>query len=1069
MDSHEVNIEVLNAAGIGVVRCCGDGEILSVNLVAFDILDLGGDFFSPEKVVGKNISSLFPDSVSLSFFQDKIASVAKCARFENQILTIGGTDKWLRTDFVVMPGTAAKKQVTIIISDISEQKLIEKALRESEEQYRMLVEMSPQAVLIIQNDRVVFANSTIMGMFGYENLEQVLDRHFIDGVADSDRARLLYNMQQRFAGNSAVPDHYEARLKRRDGSSFPGELYVKRITHRGQPAILVMLYDLSEHKRVQDCVNENNRLLESVFAGIQDGLAVLDSEMKVVRANQTLVKWIGSNCQFEGKKCEELFEGLDGFSSMLPGQIASTFLHERKGFFRTICVEGVEGNGSVWMDVYRYPLFDSKTAETTGAIVYFKDITSRRNTQEALEKSQETLRLVIDTIPEHIFWRDTNNRFLGCNRNFARLAGLEKPDHIVGKTDEQLAWKNDQITFLKDSFDRVIDTNNAEYHVVETSDRKGETAWFDANIMPLHDAHGEVFGVLGALEDITSRKIAEEQIHKLYLAVEQSLHTIIIVDKSGAVEYVNPRFTHVTGYDREEVIAQSLRRFTFSQMPDMEYARLWETISSGREWQGELQSKKKNGETYWESVLFAPIRNSAGQITHFLGVSEDITERIRAEEKIMQMAYYDPLTNLPNRALFNDRFALALSHAQRNREMLSVMIVDLDRFRNVNDTLGHDIGDSLVRGVTDRLKKSLREGDTIARLGGDEFLVLLPGIENLQDVAKLASVISDDLKPPFQFGAHELHITASIGISIYPYDGEDAQTLLKNADSALTRAKEYGRNNYQLYTSGMNSKALDRFKMENNLRKALENGELMLHYQPQVDMDTFCISGMEVLLRWQHPQKGLIPPDQFIPLAEETGLIVPIGEWVLRTSCQQMKTLFTEHSERPLKLSVNISARQFQQHKLMKTILGVLKDTGFDPNFLELEITESILMRQDSVPMAILRELKGMGIQLSIDDFGTGYSSLSYLKRFPIDTLKIDRSFIRDCTGNSDDAAIVRTIMSMAQILKLKVIAEGVETMDHLEFLRELKCESMQGFLFSKPLPPNQFIELLKTGIKLPT
>ncbi len=835
-----------------------------------------------------------------------------------------------------------------------------------------------------------------------------------------------------------------------------------------EPVVEMILYDISGQKFVEKSLRERERLLENVFSSITDGICFVNSDFQIIHVNATLERWFAPMMPLVGKKCHDVFanwypvcQSCREMGVIHPGP-------QQTCGQASSSQQEIDGRPSGYFDLNCFPVMDAETSKLVGMTVYIRDNTFQQKAINELQASQEMLKLVMDNIPEYIFWKDTRSVYLGCNKNFARFAGCESTQEIVGKTDADLHWNPDQAAGYLKAKHRVMESDMVEYHVIEAQTQAdGKQVWIDANRIPLHDQSGRVVGMLGAFEDITQRKLAEEQIYKLYRAVEQSLHTIIIADSKGNIEYVNPRFTHITGFPKEDVLYKNLRNLTFWEMSDQEYFRFWETITGGKEWHGKIQSRRKNKEVFWESALFAPIRNPLGEITHFLGILEDITERIKAEEKIIHMAYYDPLTNLPNRALFNDRIALALAHAQRNRQMLAVMFVDLDRFRNINDTLGHDIGDRLVRGVTERLKNCLREGDTVARMGGDEFMLLLPGIENLQDVAKIANKISDVLKPPFFFDNHELHITASIGISLYPYDGEDPQSLLKNADTALNRAKEFGRNNYQLYTSGMNAKAGERLKLENSLRKAIEKEELLVYYQPQVDLNTFQIIGMEVLLRWQHPQNGLISPDQFIPLAEETGLIVPIGEWVLRTSCMHNKNWFSKYSGKPRLLSVNISACQFQQHKLMKTILGVLKDTGFDPNFLELEITESILMQKDTVPMAILRELKGMGIKFSIDDFGTGYSSLSYLKRFPIDTIKIDRSFIRDCISNPDDAAIVRAIVSMAASLKLRVVAEGVETREQLEFLRTLKCDGMQGYLFSKPLPPAEFAALLDRGVHL--
>lgn len=428
-------------------------------------------------------------------------------------------------------------------------------------------------------------------------------------------------------------------------------------------------------------------------------------------------------------------------------------------------------------------------------------------------------------------------------------------------------------------------------------------------------------------------------------------------------------------------------------------------------------------------------------------------DRQEAQATLLRQTHFDPLTNLPNRALFVDRLTLALAHAARERKMLAVAFVDLDRFKTIIDTLGHGIGDQILRQVADRLAACLPKDGTLARLGGDEFVVLLPQIDRADKAVQLAHKLLEALQPSFQFKAHELHITSSIGISLYPYDGEEADTLLKNADTALYRAKEQGRNNYQLYTPAMNARAFERLAMENSLRKALERQEFQLYYQPQVDAHTGDIVGIESLIRWQHPDLGVVYPSEFIGLAEETGLIVPLGAWVLRTACAQNK-VWQDAGLPPATIAVNLSARQFQDRLLVENIVKVLEETGLDPRWLELEITESVAMQNADYSNVVLRELKQRGIQISVDDFGTGYSSLSYLKKFPIDTLKIDQSFVRDLSINPNDAAIANAIIVLAHSLHLSVIAEGVETQAQARFLEEHGCDRWQGYLFSHPLTP---------------
>ncbi len=442
-----------------------------------------------------------------------------------------------------------------------------------------------------------------------------------------------------------------------------------------------------------------------------------------------------------------------------------------------------------------------------------------------------------------------------------------------------------------------------------------------------------------------------------------------------------------------------------------------------------------------------------------IAILYDITERKTAEEAIWHQAYHDSLTGLPNRILFKDRLNTALAQATRESHKLAVMFLDLDRFKNINDTLGHASGDKFLQSIAIRLTKCIRSSDTVARLGGDEFTLLLPHIHSEEDAFKIAQKIIDNFKEPWIVGGHEFYISPSIGISTFPNDGEDAETLMKHADTAMYRAKEQG-NNYQLYSPMMNEKAFERLEMEAALRKALERQEFVVFYQPQIHTETGQIIGMEALVRWKHPEQGIIPPAKFIPLAEETGLIVPIGEWVLKTACTQNR-LWQTKGYPPIRVTVNLSAAQFQQN-LPGVVHEILTTTGLAPQWLELEITESIAMQDVNFTIIILRELRELGVQIAIDDFGTGYSSLSYLKRFPSHTLKIDKSFVKDIAHNVDDSSIATAIIAMAQNLNLKVIAEGVETMEQFNFLKQQKCDEIQGYLFSKPVPADTFEQFFK-------
>ena len=572
---------------------------------------------------------------------------------------------------------------------------------------------------------------------------------------------------------------------------------------------------------------------------------------------------------------------------------------------------------------------------------------------------------------------------------------------------------------------------------------------------------GKVTGTISFGIDITERKQAELKLCKLSRAVEQSANTVVITDIKGIIEYVNPRFCEITGYAADEVIGKTPRILKSGEAPPQVYERLWKTLLAGDTWHGEFHNRKKNGDLYWCLETISPIKDEIGCISNFVSVTEDISDLKYAESTIKHLAYYDPLTNLPNRRLFRDRLEQAVIGARRDGDMLAVMHLNLDRFKLVNDTLGHETGDQLLKAVAERLANSLREGDTIARLSGDEFMVVAQHLAQGEDAVRVAEKIVEVLQQPFVMQAHEFFISTSIGICIFPTDTDDIDTLFKNADIALRQAKEVGHNNFRFFSADMNADTLSQLELEAGLRHALERNEFVLHYQPQVNIENGKTVGVEALIRWMHPEHGLVPPSEFIPLAEETGLILSLSEWVLKTACSQMRE-WQDAGLPAVRVAVNLSAKHFRQPDLVTTVARILHETRLAPQYLELEITEGTIMLNAEQTIAVLHELRAMGVELSVDDFGTGYSSLSYLKRFPVNTLKIDRSFVKDVTTNPEDAALARAIIAMAHSLNLRVIAEGVETEGQQVFFADHHCDEIQGYYFSRPLPADDCAKFLQ-------
>lgn len=565
------------------------------------------------------------------------------------------------------------------------------------------------------------------------------------------------------------------------------------------------------------------------------------------------------------------------------------------------------------------------------------------------------------------------------------------------------------------------------------------------------------------------RKRAEESLraseHRLRAIVSNSADGIITIDEGGGIESFNPAAERIFGYTAPEVLGRNVSVLMPDRSQHNQYLQGYaqtghgQTIGVGPR---EVIGRRQDGSTFPMDLAVSEMPLDGGR--RFVGIVRDITERKHAQEQLSYLAHYDPLTNLPNRLLFQDRLAQSAINAARHDRVVGVMFLDLDRFKTINDTLGHEVGDAVLKAVAERLNRCMREGDTVARLGGDEYAIVLADMAHAEDAANVARRILDEFSHPVQAGRHELYATASIGITLYPTDDERVDQLLKNADTAMYRAKETGRNTYQFYTADMNAKAIERLDLETHLRRAQERDEFLLHYQPQIDLSTGRIVGVEALIRWSRPGRGMVPPVEFIPVAEETGLIASIGQWVLRAALAQAKTWLDAGLPR-VRVSVNVSPRQFRLPEFPSTVARILREAGLPPHLLEMEVTESLLVEHEPGVLARFSKLREMGVRFAIDDFGTGYSSLSYLKRFPIDTLKIDRSFVANLAADPDHSAIASAIVSLAHSLRLHVVAEGVETATQAAFLRSLGCDSAQGYLYSKPLPADAVEPLLRLGL----
>ncbi|HXA48549.1 MAG TPA: EAL domain-containing protein, partial [Burkholderiaceae bacterium] len=700
--------------------------------------------------------------------------------------------------------------------------------------------------------------------------------------------------------------------------------------------------------------------------------------------------------------------------------------------------------------------------EQNVVLVMGQEVTSALRSQEELRQ----FRMALDSSIDAVYLIDyAQLRFIDANETALTTLGYSR-DELGRMGPHDLKPDDGELRRINRRFDKVVRSDSKTGIIRTTHQRKDGTRLPVEVYLRAFQSEGRQL-LVAVARDITDRLKTEADLRKseqrFRVAFNQAAVGLAHVSPDGGWLMANQKLCEIVGYTQEEILHLNYKELTHPEdLPvDLELGRRM----FAREIHEAAREKRylhKDGHYIWVNLTSSLVRDENGEPRYYSTVVEDISRRKQMEGELLHMANHDVLTSLPNRTLLLDRLSQAIAFANRSGDQVAILLIDLDRFKNINDSLGHDVGDKLITGIARKLLSQIREVDTLARLGGDEFVILLADVAHEDAVAMLAQQVLESLSQPMTIQGHELYPAGSIGISIFPKDGIDSQTLIKNADTAMYRAKDAGRNNFQFYAHAMNARALDRLKLEGGLRNALLRDEFTLHYQPQMDIASGAVVGVEALLRWHPPGKDMIYPIDFIPIAEETGLIVAIGEWVLRTACAQHAAWEKAAIFPHIRMSVNLSARQFKQQDIVKMVARALQETGCDPTCLELEITESIVMENPEVAAATLQRLSDMGVYLSIDDFGTGYSSLTYLKRFPIHTLKIDRSFVRDITTDADDAAIAKAVIALAHSMKLKVIAEGVETAEQLEFLREQRCDEMQGYYLSRPLPANQLESLLR-------
>jgi diguanylate cyclase (GGDEF)-like protein/PAS domain S-box-containing protein len=932
-------------------------------------------------------------------------------------------------------------------SEISRRIALEQELRSSEYHYRGLIEsLSAIAWEADANDFTYsYVSPHAEDLLGYP-LGHWLRPGFWRSIIHPDDA--LWAQAYCDSETAAGRDHsLDYRVICADGRSLWVRDIVSLIEHGHKPVMRGLMIDISETKNAEDALRLSEQKFASVFQQCPDILLIARlSDGCLLEVNEAFEEQIGlSSAQVIGRTATELsIWGVDGIGPGLLLRLQSGSIRNLETLFR-------RSNGQLFTGLISAETFELDN--TPALVVAVRDISQLKETQEQLQTSEEKFAKAFHASPDGLLLsRQSDGLLLEVNEGFCRLTGFDSHTSLDHTSLDLGIWVdlNERRRLLemlkKDGFVRDFSCH------IRRSDGQIRLCELSARPLPI----AGVDCMLTIARDITERHLMQEKLQLAATVFENTAEGVLITDTEQRISAVNRAFSEITGYSEFEALGQTPRLLASGQHDSAFYAAMWHQLTAEGHWQGEIHNRRKNGELYPSWLTISAVRNSERAITHFVAVFADISSLKHAQAKLDYQAHHDPLTGLPNRTLFENRLQAALTCAQSSKRQGAVLFLDLDRFKHINDSLGHPVGDLLLKGIAQRLKEQVRDIDTVARLGGDEFIILLPGLHQPSDASHIANKLLACFSAPFQAGEHEFFTSASIGTSLYPQDGTDVASLIRNADAAMYRSKAKGRNRVECYTRDLTAQASERIALEHELRRAIERNELSLSYQPKFSLKTQSLVGAEALIRWTHPLFGDVPPEHFIGLAEENGMILQLGDWVLEQACRQMQA-WKKHYQAFGPLSVNLAGAQLRQTSLIKRIEQLLKTHQLKAGDLQLEITENFIMSQAEEALAILHQLKHLGVQLAIDDFGTGYSSLSYLKRLPLDILKIDQSFIRGLPDDPHDAAIARAIIALGRSMQLTIIAEGVENQAQQQFLTAEGCEQIQGYIVSLPLPAEEF------------
>lgn len=1022
------------------------------------------------EIIGKKPGEVYPDNATTRNFIAILQRVIATRKPENHLIVVDENlvGRPIYDEINVAPVLSGEGDMlgALVIGRAGDHtRKLEQEISKQSRYLRALIDNFPFSVWLKDKDsRFLAANiasAKMLGVVSPSDLELKTDFDFSPyelarGYVEDDRAVLA----------SGQPKQVTEEFVDGNNQHLWIETYKSPVVIDGKPIGTVGFFrDITTQKAAEQHALKNEKYLRALIDNFPFTIWLKDKDSRLLAANSAYARQAGVNSP------DDLVMKTD--FDFFPTELARQYVDEDKavlasGRSKYVIDEFVGAdNQKLWIEAYKSPVIID--GEAIGTVGFFRDITTQRALEQEAVKNEAYLHALVDNLPDVIIRYDRQYRRTFVSDNYAHLYNAKTSD-ILGKTPSE-AWL-DNCNITGTAFEHLLETimqsgNPGNIELYWESDRKRKHH-ISMRCAPEFDAAGQVTSLLTIGRDISDLKEAEllleQRASEYRTLVENSPDYVIRYDKKCRRIYVNPQLCKDMDMSREQLLGKKLMDYhTESGMQAYENA-LQDVLACGEQTSIEINWVNNNGRRFCTQFRITPEYNAAGKIVSVLSIGRDITDIDQYRQQIHQLAFYDGLTGLPNRALFMQRIETIINDKNQDR-YFGLMLLDLDHFKAINDSMGHSAGDQLLHEVGKRLIGCIRPYDTACRLGGDEFSVLLPKIKAVSDLANIAKKIMTVFKQPFHIQNKQLFVTPSAGIAFYPGDSEDVEGLFRYADSAMYHAKRLGRNNYQFYSKELTARITERMDIEANLRNALANQELKLYYQPQINLIDGSIMGAEALIRWDRKDHGMVVPDKFIPVAEETGLIVEIGEWVIKTACEAALAWNREYAPidgQALVIAVNLSPRQFIHNDLVKTVRDILQETGCDPAWIKLEITESMLMENRESIEASLHIFCDMGLTLSIDDFGTGYSSLSYLSRFPVDQLKIDRSFVHNILSDQDASSLVKAIISLAKSLRKSLVAEGVETEDQATFLANAGCELAQGYLYGKPMTDYNFCALLR-------